>query len=736
VADILDISLNGSRVAAQPGGDGMPIGNTLVGNILPGMVEADPDGVRDPQFTDDAAATIVWEDYQRAAAYLDSKLWLAEWQYIDELYQSPTFDYDWRTTNQTARISRFNIAKNSNTMSNQVRRGIFAEDNPFLLKPRGRLAGSPNAQTYIDAWTEIFAILDDRADFEYNFGLLIESQTLQGTGIGVPGWQERTTVKRRRRRVKQPVPIALPLGAPKVVNTQESDDFKMVEEEVTESWPYFEFRRLGTTLWDPKCSTPNRPDLSAGYRIDYDPVTFEDLQAMRRLDCYKDIPDDEDLKRFFLDQPVGDAQGANQTADQMTDDRSLVMHAVAENVQTSKNPFSHLLSRYVYWTAESVMELIEYAGRKKIIRNEPHELGDHALGYTANWWNIPYCLYGMGVGRLNAPDQRMDQGVLNKVLEMIGFPLNAPIIYNSASGNAPTQQVVMGLGTLWGINAPSGDIRKEMMWMQPPTIPAEAWKIYELGKQGGEDLVGANNSVMQGNNTGTQGIGRTAAGVNRLGSKADETISDPLSHLEGIIVRWTEFKAKMVRERMPIAEIREILSAKFAAAIVDQIDMEEFLDFEFEVKVLAGQKLAAKAAIAQLIPFLLQIVQQPQLMEYMHQKGWTIDFKAIEDLFMQMSELQGRQDIIVPLTPEEQQQVQQANPNAMRVQAAATLEKLKGANKLQEVQAKGAQDIQKTLVDKALDHISGDVPLELAEARLERNTDMGELQSGVPGLGE
>jgi hypothetical protein len=159
---------------------------------------------------------------------------------------------------------------------------------------------------------------------------------------------------------------------------------------------------------------------------------------------------------------------------------------------------------------------------------------------------------------------------------------------------------------------------------------------------------------------------------------------------------------------------------------------------EFNIKVLAGQKLAAKAAISQLIPFLLQLLQQPQLMEYMHQKGWTINFLAIEKIFLRVSELQGAEDIIVPLTDQEKQQVAQLNPNAQRVQAAALLEKLRGANKQQEIAAKGAQDQKQAVLESALSHVAGEVPLEnefaLAEGRVDRNTDMQELQNGIPGV--
>jgi hypothetical protein len=740
------------EIASKPNGDGFPIGNRLTPQIAARQVEVTPGGTKEPAFDDDAAATIVWEDFQRDQAWLDTNSWLAEWQQIDYLYQSPNFDRDWRGAgSRTARISRFNVAKNSNTMSTQVRRGIFAEQIPFLLEATGKLASDPDAQTYLDAATEILSVLDQRADFEYNMGLLIECQCLQGTGIGNAGWEEKTVVKKSRRRNVPTTSIDLPAGPPQEVNTVESDDFKIVEEEVTESWPFFEYRRLGTTIWDSKWRTPNRPDLSAQHKIDIDYVSLQDLQQMGMLECYKDIPSDDELVKYFLANPYGNAEEGTRTAGDMNIQNSTVLHAEDESENVSANPFEKPMLKLAYWTKERVVEVLCYEGRRKVIRNETHELGSHALGFAATWWNIDNCGYGLGIGRINAGDQRMNQGVLNEVLKMIGYWTQAPILYNTADGNAPTQNIVMGLGTMWGVNAgPGGDVRKTMTYMEKPVIPAEAWKIMELAQQGGADEVGANSSAMQGNISSTQGIGRTAAGVNRSATQADAQVSDPIAHLEGIIVRWNRFKWQMIIEVMPIAEIRSILSKKFGDAIMKAIDAEKFLDMEFNIKVLAGQKLAAKAAISQLIPFLLQLLQQPQLMEYLHQKGWTINFLAIEKIFMRVSELQGAEDIIVPLSPQEQQQVAQMNPNAMKMQAAELQEKLRGANKIQSIQAQGSQDVQKEIVKASLAHIEGAVPLDagegargaqgnpegpgpldLAEARLTRNTDMGELQGGV-----
>lgn len=731
MADLLEI-------AARTAGDGMPQGNELTPQIMPTQVTLPESSAGAVRFDDNAAATIVWMDYQRAMSWLDTNSWLAEWQYVDYLYQSPNYDRDWRMqTNRAARISRFNVAKNRNTMSNQVRRGIFADTNPFVLEPRGKLAGNPDSEKILQAWTEIFNALNERADFEYNMSLFIECQVLQGTGVAIPHWQTKKVKKKSRERIMPPVAVEMPLGGRKKVDTWKSDKFKVVEETAEESWPYFEYRRLGRTLYSEQWRTPNRPDLTGFPRIDIDWVNFYDLQNMRDNEDYKDIPKDEDLKRYFLNNPFGDAETGSQVAQSMTQQNSTVLHASGENVNSSEDPLRKPLLKITWWDEKTVMELMCFESRRKIIRNEEHGLGDQAGGYSATWWNIDNSGYGMGTGRLNAGDQRMDQGVLNEVLKMIAFPLNAPILYNSADGNAPTQNVVTGLGTLWGVRAPDNDIRKAFAWFQPPPIPPEAWKIYQLGKDGGENVVGADSIAMQGNvNTAGSSAMRTAAGVNRAGSKADENISDPIGHLEYVIKRWLMFLWDRVNEDMPIQEIRDILSYRLGKTILDEIDAEQFLTAEFEIKILCGQKLQAKAAIMQLIPFFLQIVQQPALMQWLHQIGITINFKAIEDSFQRMSELQSWQDIFVPMSDEQKQNQQQQSPEAMKAQIMELVEKLKGQNKVTAIQEQGKQDLQNTLVDKALDHISGDVPLEMAEARLERNTDMGELSQGVPGVGE
>jgi hypothetical protein len=737
MAEELDIERESDDVAARPGGDGLPLGNEFTPRIAQSQAELGEDGATETTFDDDAAATLVYENYQAWVAWLDENAWLNEWQLTDYLKQSPNFDRNWRGgDNGTARISRFNVAKNSQTVATQIKRGVFSDQTPFLLEPRGPLADDDDQQLYVDAITEIFTTLSERADLEYNVGLLIDCQVLQGTGLGDMGYEERECVYTTRRRKKQPQQIQMPMGPPVTVNTWESDTFEPVHNKVTETWPYFEYRKLGTTLYDPGWRTPNRPELSSSGKIDVDYLTLQDLQQLRGMDCYKDIPSDEDLKQFFFENPLGDAPPASTTSASMNSNSAVVMHAAGEHEQTNVDPTRRPLMRLKYSTKETIVEVLCYMGRRKTIRNGPHELRDFALGVAANWWDIDNSGYGMGVGRLNQGDQRMAQGILNKMLQLLGYWGDPPLLYDSASGNEPTQNIVMGLGTLWGVTAPGGDVAKAFQYIQRPEIhPANMQIFSDIANRGGEDLVGANSTTAQGNPGAGATALKTATGVNRLGSKADEVLSEPIAHIEGVLVRWYRFLWWIVQTKMPIAEIRRILSKKYADAIINKIDPEKLVNAEFNIKILAGQKLASKAAIQQLIPFLLQLLQQPQLMQFMHDKGQTINFSAIEKIFMRVSELQGAEDIIVDLTPQQLQQVQAANPAAQRTQSAAAIEKVRGQNKLQAISAKGQVDTQiavvKAAADKAAERLQGPEEFEDAEGRLERNTDLTELQNGI-----
>jgi len=704
----------------------MPPGQVIALPIRPEQEKTTAGGAVPAQFSDDAAATLTWQDYQRARTYVESNLWLLEWQTTDILYQSPTVDrFPYNEHGRPGRVSRYLVAKNVNTMARQVKRSIFSEQTPFFLRP-----SKDTTQMMADAWTVLIDKLLQRMNFQYHVGLLIDCQVLQGTGLGKAFWDTRKVMRKYRVRKKPPVTIRTAMGT-REINTIESDEFDVEEREVEESWPCFEYRKLGTTLFDPKTATPNRPDLSGNYCIDLDYVTFADLQQMRQLDCYRNIPDEETLRNFFFSRPNGDAPVGTQIEQNNSSSGSPVTHAESRAAQTSEDPLLKPLLLIERWSCDNVQTILYYEGKKLTIRNEEHD--GTCIHVSANWWSIDNCLYGLGVGRTTSADQRINQAVLNEALKMIAFPMNAPLLVGTGI-NAPTQNVIHRLGGFWQIEGmpPGSDLRKQVGFLEMPPVPSDAWHMLELSQQSAEDISGANSAFMQGNLPGPgSSAARTATGASRIANKADENITTPVEAIsEGVITRVVYWLIGMIKEFMPLWEIREILAEKYEKNFIDSLFMGKLMNAEFEVQVLAGEKLAKRQGIQQILPFFMQMVQQPQLLQFLHQRGDTVDFAAIMDLLMQVSELQGQPDIIRPLTDQERQTMQAMTvaPNAAQNAGKLQLEQARGQNKIQEIHAKAQDDLATSLTEKAMDRTQEGIPLERAMALTERAQDQKILQ--------
>lgn len=703
----------------------MPVGNTMSLPIRESQVETTEGGESPAVYTEDAAGARVWNNYQRAKQYLENNNYLLDWQEVDILYQSPIPNRLYRIEQgRPARVSRFLVARFTRTLARAVKRALFADQYCFMLRPIGK-----TTQELADAWTALLGVLLKRMGFVYHGGLQINCQTLQGTGIGKFGWEERTVKKHTRRRKNAEATVQMPEGA-QAIPTTKSDDFKPHVETVTESWPFYEYRRLGTTLFDGKWATPDMPEESAEYCIDVDYVSFEDLQRMAQLSCYK-IPSEETLKEYFFQKQQGNAPIGSQVEDSMTAQGSAVTHAEGRNVQTDISPLAVPLMLLEQWTKDTVTTILCYDGRTLTIRNEEHNQG--SMSHTAcTWWPVDSSGYGMGIGKINGSDQRINQGVINESLKMLAYPFNAPILVRRGE-NAPTQNTIQRMGGYQQVDTgPDGDVRKAMSFMPMPEVPDSAWRMLDISQRGGAELSGADPQMQQGVPSSTQGATRSATGANRLAAMSDQNVADPVdSFCNGVIIPVIEFLIHMVKTKMPIQEIRQILSEKHSALIADAIKFDQLIAAELEVSVLAGNKLLAKQGIAQLIPFFLQIVQQPQLLDFLHQKGDTVDFGVIMDLMLQVSELQNQPGVFRKLTPDEMKMLKMMNPGMQKAQAEQVREKTRGDQEVRAIQAKGEVDLGNKAAELAMERIGDGVPLTRAFGVTERADDQNILKEGL-----
>lgn len=695
-------------------------------------IPKDSDGTSTaPELTAQAVVNLVVHDYNAAVQFINTTEWYGNWRDNDILYQSPLV-YDPANPGK-ARVSRFTVNNDANTLADAVKSGMFAQNPPYFLRKRGKTTADQ-----LKAWSALLEVLTGRMKLQYWVGLAIQSQTLQGTGICRLGWSTRTRTVLKRKQKAPPVKTEMPTGNTETVHTKDSDQHETTPVKITESYPWIDFRKLGTTLFDPKWSTPNAPEY-AGYVIDIDYPTWSDLKEWSKSQDYT-IPDLEKLREWLMFRGKQSAEQGTSVDAGTSQSGSPVMHAVGRNEATSADPTKWPILMLTWWDESRVHSVLHINGRYVVIQNREHGLG-RVPHFTANWRNIENSGYGIGIGRLVGADQRLEQGVLNHALNLLSYQMNPAILYALGSGNAPTGDRMVRAGGFMGVGG--DDVRKALTVMEMPAVPGEAWQMIQYSQQSSQATSGADSTFM-GGNLGAKGssAARTATGAGRIASKSDARVQTPVENVEmGIMVPAITMLITLVKIYMPLSEIRQVLIPKLGDELAEQIVNEEFLEAEFEAEVLAGAKLSAKAAMAQQLPYLMQLFQQPQLLEQLHQRGDTVDLQVILDILFAVSEYKQEDQIIRPMNNKEKALYQQAQQlqagGGPKQQTPLDVEKQRGQNELEVEQERGKNELAKTAVQHVLQDHAGKTPLDRATGLVDRGNDEQQLLGNAPSpLGE
>jgi hypothetical protein len=154
---------------------------------------------------------------------------------------------------------------------------------------------------------------------------------------------------------------------------------------------------------------------------------------------------------------------------------------------------------------------------------------------------------------------------------------------------------------------------------------------------------------------------------------------------------------------MSPGQIRQVLSDELGAAF--ELDAKNFYESEDRFECLAGAHLAAKKAMAQALPLLIQVFETAPLIQQLNSLGWMVDVKQFLDMFMEVSEWKNARQLIRRMTPQEAQQHQQNNPGQQRVQgqiaAIGARHQAKAAEIDQQNEAKVAEDLLGKANDQA-----------------------------------
>jgi hypothetical protein len=648
----------------------------------------------DPKYTDEAVLAIVVRDYQRSAAWLSDRLWVLHWRESDTLYQSPRTQAVFEGSNVTrSNVSRFNVAKQINSIAPAITGAIFSEPIPFEVTPRPR--------THSDAaraWKALLGMMLDLCDFKEELSYGIEGMVNQGTVIFKIGWEEYTEIEVRYERKAAPQRIDLPLGGPPVlVFTKESDEFERVEREVVRKRPIFEKCELGSVFFNPKWASPNQM-WKAGWVVHERYLTYDDLKKLRQNPDY-DIPDDETLRYIFLSE-TEQTEGTNMVSATMQANPQ-VHHAEREDTEWTVDPLEQPMQVLEWWSESQVRAVLQ---QKVVIRNKRHNLG--RIPYlSANFWNIENAGLGLGVGRVAGSDQRIDQGITNAALDIIAFAVQ-PEYAIARGANVPTQEQRRRLG---GIRLVDGnDATRAISLVPQPMVPADAWRVLQLSNITADSTVGADMASMQGSLPPRgSSIGRSGTGAAMIQTASQGRLQAPIERVvDGVLIPFLEFLWDIIPQSMTVSEIRALL-ADYAEPIL--VDFYDFLNAKLDFDTLAGTRLAARARMAQSLPFLLEVFGNQALVQQLSQTGWKVNVLEMCNMVMDVSGWQNKRDLIVAMTDQEKQQMMQAQQAQMQQEQAMEQQKQQNAMQLEDQKIEGRVAVQtlkqqgKQLVESPLD---------------------------------
>jgi hypothetical protein len=443
-----------------------------------------------------------------------------------------------------------------------------------------------------------------------------------------------------------------------------------------------------------------------------DYATYNDLNMLRDVEGYN-IPEEAVLRALFADKPTSGPDNLTMTIPEGM--MGYLQHAVPRSYKTSSDPNTSPIEVLERWDNEKVIVILCCNGHNILIRNEENPYGKIPF-FSFNWRNIPDCFYGQGLGLLIGSEQIVEQGVTNLALDLLAYGLQ-PTAVRKKGFNTPTQNIRWRQG---GIIDVEEDVDKAFKFLQMPPVPGEAWQFIAQAQSTGASTSGANEQVIQG--AGAAGIKTTGM---RSATGAAAVIQANASRLDGptgrfirqVFEPWLYQMDELNNVLLPTSVIRDILGDELGEPfLVDHID---FREAKLEYEVLAGAKLGAKKEMAQALPIIIQLLNNPTFVANANDAGYQFDAPAIFKAFTDAAGWKFSQNFLRKMTPEEKQRHDANSPAAIAAAQQASAEKMQ--------QIKYEQE-QKLEQQKQL----GKAGNEAYRAAIEKATQP-ELMTGEPG---
>jgi len=641
-------------------------------------------------WSDDPALKIVIQDALRAENFEMSKQFVMAWVAANSLYQSPFTARYWEgTMTEKANIPFFTVAHAVNALTPQIVNGLFYDNPPFMTQNR---PGTKKAVA--DAIGDLLAYQLEEISFKEEIRLGVINALLFGTNIWKWGWESFEKDRKIYKRKNNAATVQI--GSASI--TAHPDDDEIDEEIVTDyvDRPTFEhIVNLRQVLVDPGLQVPDIR--KAKYVIHRLYLTWNELDKLRERPGFN-IPSREKLLDLFLPpkEQVEMSPAENMMRNPMWDARSDPRY----NEQTI-DPFSQPLEVLERWTPDGYIVVLN---KKLVICNDNNPYGTIPF-LSIGWWDVPEAFWSIGLAKVIGPEQRLQQGITNTWIDQATLNLNG--VYVRVKGKSiPTQNIRIAPGKIVEVDA-QGDFSP---LERQPAVP-EAGEHLTLSQNRVEQFAALGESATGfAGSSGHSNLARTAAGANLLSGGQGNRISDFVEKLATqVIVPFLYAAHELNRSLLPTSTIKYILSEELQNEYMKgQNDIIEILNAGVRFNISAGSKLQARKNMAQALPIMIQFITNQQTENQLGVQGKKVDIVEVLRMLFEVSDWKNFSDVIVDMSPEDQQRWQQMQPGAQvaaKAQAQSQLAQQQFNQKSQLVDqeniGRAGRDVMRQVLEKA-----------------------------------
>jgi hypothetical protein len=611
----------------------------------------------DEDLSDETALAIVLSDVSTAEEYLQSKSLVGSLDRADDLYRGYVKARYWPNGKPRANLSAFTVLEAVERILPTLHMTLWgAQAEPFELEPTGKT--TPEAA---EAKGKILSWAIKQAHLREEMRKSLKTCLLYGFVVGNWGWESQT--KKTKKWVRD--------DSGKIVSKPISKDINQ---------PFYKTLDLRKVLIDPTANTQDVRE-SARYVIFQTVATADDLDSLRDDPGYKNIPSRDEIRLILASN-----NGANNTVDSLQASKTNSwrdLQAEPEFHQSSFDPLSQPLEILEYWTDDRVITVLN---RVIVIRNEPNEFS-RKTQVSCAFIDVLGSAWGFGIAKLLSGEQSFITGTRNTWVDSLALTMNP--MYQQAKG--------LGLGTEQITSSPGKVITSsgELKPLTTTSVTTEALNAVENAESRANRVVGSDG----GSNMPTQAM-RTAQGVNAFAGDVVQRLQYFLEiFIDMVFVPVLEAFLEMCTDRLEEAQINDILAE--ADGKTYDGDLLDVYNATASITVIAGQKLTARAAAAQLVPQIITLLSNVAVQQSLQVQGKKFNYAELMEESLSLAGW-NLDSLIQDMTPEDQQRAMMQNPAVIKSQSDQQLEAQKQSNTLAQISEKGFTQAGVSIIKQAV----------------------------------